>query len=115
MHGITAFLEVFGRSPFLRILDFLVAHEDFDYSMKDIARHAEIGYTTLKLFWPRLEQYKIIMQTRKVGKAKMYKINYQNPIAKKFRELYWEVTKTAVHDELKEELKEEKIKVSHAI
>ena len=107
----SAFLEVFGETPLLKVLDFLVIHENFDYSMSDIARLSEVGYATLKLFWPRLEQYKIVMQTRKVGKAKMYRLNYQNPVAKKFRELYWEVTKTVVHDELKDE----KIKVSPVI
>ena len=98
----TAFLQVFGDSPMLRILDFLIVNEDFDYSMTDIAIQSRVGYSTLKLFWKKLEESKIVKQTRVVGKAKMYKLNLDNPTVKKFRDFYWETTKQAVHEEIKE-------------
>ncbi|MBI2546201.1 helix-turn-helix transcriptional regulator [Candidatus Woesearchaeota archaeon] len=93
----TAFLQIFGESPVLRVLDFLVVNEDFDYSMTDIASLSGVGYSTLKLFWSRLEDTGIVKQTRIVGKAKMYRLNFDNPVVKKFRDFYWETTKAAVH------------------
>jgi hypothetical protein len=69
-------------------------HDDFDYSMTDIARHAGVGYATLKLFWPRLEQHRIIKQTRIVGKAKLYTLDHTTPAVKQFIALYWSVAKT---------------------
>ncbi len=93
----TAFLQIFGESPVLRVLDFLVVNEDFDYSMTDIASLSGVGYSTLKLFWNRLEDAKIMKQTRIVGKAKMYRLNFDNPVVNKFRDFYWETTKVAVH------------------
>ena len=87
------FLDVFGDSPLLRVLDFLVVNEDFDYSMTDIAKLSGIGYSTLKLFWDKFEKNAIVVNTREVGKAKMYKLNYSNPAVKKFRGFYWEITK----------------------
>ena len=33
MENKTIFLEIFGDSPTLRVLDFLIVNEDFDYSM----------------------------------------------------------------------------------
>jgi len=98
----TAFLQVFGDSPMLRVLDFLIVNEDFDYSMTDIASQSGVGYSTLKLFWKKLEESKIVKQTRVVGKAKMYRLNFDNPVVKKFRDFYWETTKQAVHEEVKE-------------
>lgn len=97
----SAFLEVFGDSPILKVLDFLIVNEDFDYSMTDIASLSGVGYSTLKLFWNKLEKSTIVMQTRTVGKAKMYRLNFANPIVKKFRDFYWETTKQKVHEELK--------------
>ena len=97
----SAFLEVFGESPILRVLDFLVVNEDFDYSMTDIANLSGVGYSTLKLFWNKLEESSIVKQTRIVGKAKMYRLNFDNPIVKKFRDFYWETTKQRVHEEIK--------------
>ena len=98
----TIFLEIFGDSPMLKVLDFLIVNEDFDYSMTDIAANSGVGYSTLKLFWRKLEENSIIKQTRIVGKAKMYRLNFANPVIKKFRDFYWETTKQAVHEEFKE-------------
>ena len=101
----TIFLEVFGDNPINRVLDFLVVHEDFDYSMTDIAKHSGVGYATLKLFWNKLEKNKIVKQTRIVGKAKMYELNLANPVVKKFRDFFWEIA----HQKIKEELKKEEM------
>ena len=98
----TVFLEIFGDSPILKVLDFLVINEDFDYSMTDIANLSGVGYSTLKLFWGTLENNNIIKHTRIVGKAKMYKLNFDNIVVKKFRDFYWETTKQRIHEELKE-------------
>jgi len=99
----TVFLRIFGDSPILRVFDFLIVNEEFDYSMTDIAKLSGVGYATLKLFWKKLEEESIITNTRMVGKAKMYKINTNNPIMKKFRDFYWEITKYHVHQNIKEQ------------
>lgn len=104
MENKTAFLEIFGDSPVLRVLDFFVVNEEFDYSMTDIASLSGVGYSTLKLFWQRLEKESIVTNTRIVGKAKMYKLNLVNPVIKKFRDFYWETTKHAVHEKVKEKV-----------
>ena len=83
------FLKAYGDNPKLNVLDFLVTFQEFDYSMKDIAKNAKIGYNTLKLFWKDLVDRKIVFQTRVVGKAKMYKLNKENPEVKEFIKLYW--------------------------
>lgn len=90
---LSTFLRIFGDSPLLRVMDFLVIHEEFDYSMTDIAKEAGIGYSTLKMFWPTLESSKIVAMTREVGKAKLYRLNDKNPVVARFRELYWAATK----------------------
>ena len=86
-------MNIFGDTPILRVLDFLVINDDFDYSMTNIAELSGVGYATLKLFWSKLEKNKIVAKTREVGKAKLYKINTASPLVKKFKEFYWETTK----------------------
>ena len=98
----TVFLEIFGDSPILRVLDFLIVNEEFDYSMTDISSLSEVGYSTLKLFWERLDKEGIVTRTRTVGKAKMYRLNIENLVVKKFRDFYWETTKQHVHGKIKE-------------
>jgi len=103
-NGKTIFLRIFGDSPILRVLDFLIVNDDFDYSMTDIAALSGVGYATLKLFWPQLEKNAIIIKTRKVGKAKLYKLNDKNIIVKKFKEFYWETVRQKVNASIKEKI-----------
>jgi hypothetical protein len=59
--------------------------------MKDIAKLSKVGYTTLKSLWKEFTKRKLVVQTRTVGRAKMYKLNLQNSVVNKFVEFYWEV------------------------
>jgi len=97
------FLKSYGDSPMLRVLDFLIVFSEFDYSMKDIAKNAKIGYTTLKLLWKTLVDRKIVILTRTVGKAKMYKLNQENPEVKEFIKLFWLVIERETDRLLKKE------------
>lgn len=75
------------KSPMLKILDFLIDNESFEYSKTDIAEGTELSRATLFKAWPKLEALDLITATRMVGQAKMYKLNKQNPIVKKLMEL----------------------------
>jgi len=69
------------------VLDFLIDNETFDHSKTDIAKGAGISRATLFNIWDILEKNGIVIATRTVGRAKMYKLDKANPIVKKFMEL----------------------------
>ncbi len=96
-----SFLSIYGDNPRNRVLDFLVTFREYDYSMKDIARNARISYTSLKSFWKEFAGRQIVLQTRKVGKAKMYRLNLASPEMKKFVEFYNAVLEMETHKLLK--------------
>ena len=84
----TLFLRVLGtKSPFLRILDFLMDNKAYDYSKIDIGKGAGINRRALSSAWENLEKNGLAKETRKVGRAKMYKIDLRNPVVKKLIEL----------------------------
>ncbi|MBI2128848.1 hypothetical protein HYU07_01280 [Candidatus Woesearchaeota archaeon] len=95
----SVFLKEQGDSPKNRIWSFLIVHSEYDYSMKDIARYSEVGYTTLKRIFKEFREKKMVVQTRIVGKAKMYKLNFKNPIVTKFIDFYWAVVDSVVRRE----------------
>ncbi len=100
----SVFLQVFGDSPKLRIVDFLVVHSDFDYAMKEIAVKSGVGYSTLRLFWGDLVKNNIVEFTMALGKAKLYKLNRNNPAVMAFEKMYWEITDKIIeqrHDKKK--------------
>ena len=101
----SVFLQENGDTPKNRIWSFLIIHSEYDYSMKDIARYSKVGYTTLKALWKEFKEKKIIVQTRVVGKAKMYKLNLKNPVVGKFIDYYWAVVDSVVkrYNKIKDE------------
>lgn len=72
------FIELLGDYPLIRVLNHLLVFREFDYSMTDIAQESEVAWSTLNLLWPDLEKKGIVVHTRNVGKAKMYKLNTEN-------------------------------------
>jgi DNA-binding transcriptional ArsR family regulator len=75
------------KSPVLRILDFLMDNKAYDYTKTDIAKGAGISRRALSSAWEILAENGLAKETRKVGRAKMYKIDLRNPVVKKFIEL----------------------------
>ena len=75
-----ALKHVFGETPVIKILDFLIDHRGHDYSKTEIARHAKISWTTISRHWWKLQAWDLVTPTRQVGPATMYKLNTENPI-----------------------------------
>jgi len=87
------FLEVFGDSPEIKVLDFLIENRTFDYSMTEVAEHAGIARITISKFWNDLVKQRIVVKTREIGRATMYRFNSENPICKKLIEIDLAISK----------------------
>ena len=85
------FLKREGFSPKNKVLDFLIVAQDFDYSIKDIARHAGISYPCMKQLKKELVNNKWIVMTRTVGRAQMHRLNVNSKKVSKFIDFYWSV------------------------
>jgi len=81
------FVKFFGNAPIVKVLDFLIENRIFDYSKTEIARESGIGWSTLHGIWKEIEKNKIVVKTRAIGRAEMYRLNTESPIVKKFIEL----------------------------
>ena len=88
------FTEYFDNTPVARILDFLILGKDFDYSMTEVAEGSNVGWTSFTRVWKSLEKKKFIIKTREIGRAKLYKLNTQDPTMQKIVKLHWEIIKT---------------------
>ena len=53
-----------------------------DFSLPQIAEGSKAAYTTLIDLLPKLIKQEMIIETRKIGKSKLYKINIDSPIVK---------------------------------
>jgi Fe2+ or Zn2+ uptake regulation protein len=82
------FLDLMGDSPLMRVLDYLLTERELDFSITDIACNAHIGRATLYRIWDNLAENKVIKHTRIIGRAKLFKLNTENPKIKKLIEIH---------------------------
>lgn len=81
------FLDHVGDSPRMRVLQHLIEGRDFDYTMTDMLQ-AGVSWGTLNQLLPLLAELGIVIKTRKIGRATLFKINKDNETAKQFLKLY---------------------------
>src|SRR3989344_4493450 len=92
MENETTFVEIFGANPIMKVLDFMITFQLFDYPLTEIAKNSGVSYSTLQTFWERLVRNKIVIKTRRVGKSDLYKLNTNNPAVKELIKLDWKLT-----------------------
>ncbi len=84
---------------------------EFDYPLTEIAANSSVGWSTIHSFWHRLVEMGIVIQTRQVGRAKLYKLNVKNPVVQELIRLDSMITKHFTDLVLK---KEEMMNINHS-
>ncbi|MBS3065735.1 hypothetical protein J4229_01680 [Candidatus Pacearchaeota archaeon] len=97
------FLQQFGDTPQLRVLDFFIDNHFFDFPMTEVARGSNVSYNSLKVFFFNLVKTGIIYKTRRIGKSDYYRLNINNQFVKNLIKLDWILTKRNVLSESEEQ------------
>jgi len=84
----TIFRELFGDTPKVRVLEYLLEGRELDHSIGDIAEGAGINRVTLFRLWTEIEKSKLVVRTRNIGNAKLFKLNMSNPYVKDLIEMF---------------------------
>jgi predicted transcriptional regulator len=87
------FLKVEGNNPRNRIWSFLIVNSEYDYSIKEISDNSNVSYNMAKYIMKDYFKKNKLIKERIVGKAKLYHLDFNNKIVKKFIEYYWEIIK----------------------
>jgi DNA-binding transcriptional ArsR family regulator len=80
-------LKLMGRTPELRLIDFFMDNPLNDYSRTEIREALSMTKRTLSEKLPTLEALGLVRVTRKIGKAKLYQIDRENPTVKILAEI----------------------------
>ncbi|SRR3989344_6025227 len=83
----SVFLDYVGDTPRMRILQYLIEGRNFDYTLTDLL-NAGVSWGTLNTLVPKLLELGMVIKTRKIGRATLYKINQKNAAVKQLIELY---------------------------
>ena len=74
-----------------KILDHVIVMKGFDYSISDISSSAGVGFKTALGIVHKLEDDGIILKTRNVGRAIMYRFNRDSPSARALENLAFRI------------------------
>lgn len=72
--------NIFGKTPAIKMLDFLIDNRGPDYSKTEIAKRSGISWSTISRHLDVLQDWNLVTPTRNIGRATMYKLNEENPI-----------------------------------
>ncbi|MBI4451603.1 hypothetical protein HY642_06530 [Candidatus Woesearchaeota archaeon] len=81
-------LEFAGNTPLNRLLGLMLTGREFEYTLTDLATKSDISWSTLHRIFPRLVKTGIVLQTRQIGRAKLYKLSAKNPVVVRLVALY---------------------------
>jgi len=107
--------KLFADSSIAKLLDFLTLYKDFDYPKTEISRNSGVSWKTLYRLWPILEKYNLVIKTRQIGRATLYKLNTESPIAQALNKLTLEIAAFGVTAELTRQTKERKTRKTESI
>lgn len=77
---------VFGHSPQMRILNYLLDFPTNDFTKKDIIQALGMSKQTFYKYFDNLEDTGMVKVNRSIGKAKLYKIDRSSPMVKTITE-----------------------------
>ena len=110
-------LKTLGDSLKLRIIDFFLDNPLFDFTKKEVIEALGMSKQTFYKYFPELEEYGIVKVSRKISRAKLYKINLKHPLVNMLREYETKVSMQIAEKEAEKMKKpvtviEEKVKCS---
>jgi hypothetical protein len=79
-------LKTLGDSPKLRIMDFFLDNPLFDFTKKEVIEALGMSKLTFYKYFKDIEVYGMVKVSRKIGRASLYKINFENPMVKMLKE-----------------------------
>ena len=85
-------LRAFGNSPKLRMVDFFIDNPLFDFTKKEAVEALGMSKQTFYKYFEDLEDLGVVKVSRRIGKAKLYKINLENPMVKLIKEYETELS-----------------------
>ena len=78
-------VELFGKSPEIRLLDFFMDHPFNDHMQSEIASRTGMNPRTIRRVLKGLVDRNLIYVTRKIAKSTLYKLNSDSLIMKQLK------------------------------
>ena len=87
MNNQSLLVKTLGYSPKMKILDHLLDFPTGDFTKKEIIEALGISKQTFYKYFDDLEEIGIVKVNRTIARAKLYKVDMDNPIVKDLTDL----------------------------
>lgn len=87
----TKFREVFGNSPQIKIIEFLLEGWEIDFPITTIHEMTNVSRVTISKILNDLLKKRIVKHTRNLGSSKMYKLNSDDKRVKLMSKMFVEI------------------------
>lgn len=84
--------HILGDIPVIRILDYLLDHQELDHTKGEIEGDAMIKHAEMKRDFPILVECGIIFETRKIGGVGLYSLDVTNEMTQSLIEFNVQLT-----------------------
>jgi hypothetical protein len=111
----TNLLNYLGKSPELKIIDFLIENKRTSWNITEIEQQGGIARSTLKAVIPKLLSLGLICIERSIGRSRLYMVNISNPIVSSLIRLSNQIDSVESMKssaELKSKMNEKNIKIT---
>ncbi|MDO8339918.1 MAG: hypothetical protein Q7T16_04650 [Candidatus Burarchaeum sp.] len=98
----TIFTNILGSSPYLKVLGFFLTFDRFDYSKSQVAAEVGISRITIEKIWKDLMARGMIVKSREIGRAELYRLNTESPLVKALQETNFKLASAYADLELQE-------------
>ena len=92
-------LTLFGSSPQTRILDLFMDNPLFEFTRNEIIEALGMAKSTLYSTLPGLEEAGVIVETRQIGKASLYRLNSGSTVVQDLGAMIRRYAKTMAQNE----------------
>jgi Fe2+ or Zn2+ uptake regulation protein len=97
--GGSLLLKAFGCTPKLRIMDIFLTNSYFDFTKEELARELAMSKQTLYKNFKDLEELGVVVTTRKIGRATLYRLDKSHPLVKQLHRMTFETSKRIAEEQ----------------
>ena len=96
-------VRIFGDSPKIRIIDIFFDNPYFDFSKSELVRELGMSKQTLYRHFRDLEELGIVVVSRRIGRAVLYRLNREHPLVKMLEKMIKETSLMIAEQEAKKQ------------
>ena len=97
--GDSLLLKTIGKTPKLRLIDIFVTNPYFDFTKQELVTELGMSKQTLYKNFKDLEELGVVVSSRKIGRATLYRVDKSHPLVKQLGRITLETSRRIAEEQ----------------